>query len=438
LLQRTVRQQDGGPTETSYDLHPIVRRYAYDRLSDRAAVHGQLVIYFEAVPQPQRIQTLDDLQPTIELYHHLIQARRYDEARVLFQDRLQELLFYQLGAYQAQTELLRGLFPDGEAELPRLMAESDQSWTLNELANSYTLSGQPERAVPLYELANELDTQRGDKANLAIGLGNLAFNQQRIGHLEAAVVNLRRRIAWCQEMEDRFSEAYGHKEYGLLLATTGNWVEAKRELDIAQRQLKAEDRPYEQGEVLMYRAQAFLWQGKANMAFSATQEALQMIDEWAKMKHSVVRGYIQTHWLMGWAQAKMGQFTTAQGHLDEALRRCRAINLVELEPSILLAQARLAWARRSSGTHLEGASHLEEATQLAREALTIAERAGYVLNQADIHNFLAAVALATGQRDTAYQHAQQAHDLAYCDGPPYVYKPALDEAERLLDELSAD
>ena len=66
----------------------------------------------------------------------------------------------------------------------------------------------------------------------------------------------------------------------------------------------------------------------------------------------------------------------------------------------------------------------------------IAERAGYVLDQADIHNLMAAIALANGQRDTARQHAQKAHELAYCDGPPYVYKPALDEAERLLNELS--
>ena len=72
------------------------------------------------------------------------------------------------------------------------------------------------------------------------------------------------------------------------------------------------------------------------------------------------------------------------------------------------------------------------ALAVAQEALVIAERSGYVLNQADIHNFLAAVALASGQQEDARQHAQRAYELATCDGPPYVYKPALDEAARLL------
>ena len=37
-----------------FDLHPIVRRYAYDRLAggDRAAAHTRLRDYFAAVPPP--------------------------------------------------------------------------------------------------------------------------------------------------------------------------------------------------------------------------------------------------------------------------------------------------------------------------------------------------------------------------------------------------
>ena len=44
LLQRTVRRWENGEADTHYDLHPIVRRYAYDRLSDRAGMHGQLAV----------------------------------------------------------------------------------------------------------------------------------------------------------------------------------------------------------------------------------------------------------------------------------------------------------------------------------------------------------------------------------------------------------
>jgi hypothetical protein len=49
-------------------------------------------------------------------------------------------------------------------------------------------------------------------------------------------------------------------------------------------------------------------------------------------------------------------------------------------------------------------------TRLAQEALLIAERAGYVLNLADIHNFLAQLALNAQGLEAAQRHAQQAHD----------------------------
>ena len=76
--------------------------------------------------------------------------------------------------------------------------------------------------------------RNGDKKNLAIGLGNLAYMAQiYIGALAAAEANLRRRIALCREIGDEFSEAVGHQELGRLLAYRGAWAESARELDAA-------------------------------------------------------------------------------------------------------------------------------------------------------------------------------------------------------------
>ena len=43
-------------TANKYDLHPIVRRYAYERLTapDRTAAHTRLVDYFEPCPNPKK------------------------------------------------------------------------------------------------------------------------------------------------------------------------------------------------------------------------------------------------------------------------------------------------------------------------------------------------------------------------------------------------
>jgi tetratricopeptide (TPR) repeat protein len=156
LMNRGLLQYD--KNNKIFDLHPIVRRYAYDQLTaaDRATAHSRLVNYFDAVPKPENVKTLEDLAPVIELYHHMVRAGNLDEARVLFRDRISQSTYYQFGAYQLRIELLDALFLDGEDKPPRLKDESAQAWTLNGLANTYALSGQPHRAVPLFEQAIKL------------------------------------------------------------------------------------------------------------------------------------------------------------------------------------------------------------------------------------------------------------------------------------------
>jgi tetratricopeptide (TPR) repeat protein len=220
-----------------FDLHPIVRRFAYDRLTaaDRTGAHERLVNYFEAVPKPKNVKTLEDLAPVIELYHHMVRAGNLDEAWKLFCDRIWTTLYYQLGGYQLQIELLRALFLDGEDKPPRLKDESAQAKTLNELANAYSLSGQPRRAVPVFQNAVLLVEKMGNKQNVAIGLGNVAIRQLGIGALSDAERNLRRRINLCREIADEGSEAIGHLELGRILTYCDVWQDAEQELAVAEK-----------------------------------------------------------------------------------------------------------------------------------------------------------------------------------------------------------
>ena len=127
---------------------------------------------------------------------------------------------------------LSWMSPDGEGRPARLKDERDQAWTLNGLANSYSLSGQPGRAVPVFEMHNSLREKASDKENLAIGLGNLAHMAQLpIGKLAAVERNLRRRVELCREIEEEFREAVGHQELGRLLAYEGRFDEAAQELE---------------------------------------------------------------------------------------------------------------------------------------------------------------------------------------------------------------
>jgi tetratricopeptide (TPR) repeat protein len=234
LMERGLVQFD--KKNSIFDLHPIVRRFAYDRFTapQRKDAHIVLVVYFEAIPQPQKIEKLEDLAPVIELYHHMVGAGDLDQAVKLLYERLSpNPLYYQFGAYQLCIELLRALFLDGEDKLPRLKDEGWQAWTLNELANAYSLSGQPRRAVPLFEMDIAIMEKMGNKKNTAIPLGNVASMAQiHTGALSAAERNLRRSIDLCREIADEGNEAFEHDYLGQLLIYRGEWKNGEQELNI--------------------------------------------------------------------------------------------------------------------------------------------------------------------------------------------------------------
>ncbi len=126
-LRKRGLLQYAGETQR-YDMHPIVRHYAYDHFTDekrRKEAHVELAMHFiDAMPVTNKnVKTLEDLAPVIELYHHMVRAGNLDEAWKLFRDRLHKAIYYQFGAYQLRIELLRALFLDGEDKPPRLKDE---------------------------------------------------------------------------------------------------------------------------------------------------------------------------------------------------------------------------------------------------------------------------------------------------------------------------
>ena len=422
-----------------YDLHPLVRSYAYERLRNKRRVHERLAEYFAEIPVPgeRDPESVEDLAPVIELYHHTVGAGRYDDARDLYDERLANPLYYRLGAYQTCIELLRALFPDGEGTLPRLANEGDQAWTLNALASSYSFSGQPRRAGPLIEQHNTIHEKDGNSGNLATGKRNLAIGRYKLGDLAAAESDAREALALSKEAGHKVGEALSHDIVNRVLACKGQFDLAQREQSIALSAFTELDHLQAQCVVLAYQAQAHLLAGDAEAALEAARGSRKLADQVAAERRAVERDFVRAEWLIGtslvalatqnsWQRNK--HLAEAESPLTEALSRCRRINLVESEPDILLALAR--WH--------QAVGNAQEPRELAEEALDISNRCEYRLQQADVHNFLAALAMEEDDKDnreSAIEHATTGYERAWCDGPPHAYQPALDEAKRLLDEL---
>jgi tetratricopeptide (TPR) repeat protein len=413
LVDRGLLFREG--KSVKFDMHPIMRQYCYGRLKGKEEVHSRLMYYFARIPESEKIESVDDLVPVIELYHHTVRAGWYDVARELYRDRLAEQLYFKFGAYQTIIELLSAIFPDGENKLPRLEKESSQAWTLAEVANSYSLYGQPRRAALFYERHNKLREKTGDGMNLTTGLVNLAYQQTMIGELDAAESNLRQvEPGYGIECEER-GEAIGHRGLGLLLTYRGNFKESEEELISALDLFRRRRKVQPLGMVQAYRSIRSLLLSNAKEALNYAINARELAD----VKH-YERDIIQAEYLLGATYIMKGNLQEAEKHLTEALTRDRKINMVELEPDILLEFAKLKLTQ----------DHKGEASKFAEEALLIADRCEYRLKQADIQRFLAEFYLDAGDLEKARKYCKIAKERAECG-----YKPALEKAEKLLNDI---
>ncbi len=405
-----------------YDLHPIVRAYAYDRLVDRRGTHITLRNYFAATPtSDKKLLSVDDLTPVIELYHHCVQAELYDEACRILRIKLNEPIYVRHGEYLLFTELVKSLFPVEENSLPYIENSHNQAWLLNKLALCYGRTGNFRLAVSTFQKHISVREAMEYSPGIAIGLGNLSEVLIRIGRFREASEAIERKISLCNQIGQHRKEIIGRQDYGLLLAYQGKFQESFEQLEITHEWLTPKKEDRHESVTWANLTILHLLQKNYHQAFEAAKNTRRLVKSEERQ-----RDIIRVEWLLGLCYIHLGNLVKAEPHLSEALTNCRRINLVEMEPDILLGWSH--WCMVNG--------KMNQARDHAHEALEIADRCEYRLKQADIHNFLAQWNLETGNTTEARKHAEIAKERAWCDGPPYCYKSALDEAEKLLNRVT--
>ncbi len=429
LVARGLLMYDG--LSDRYDLHPLVRRAAYLRLNDPEATHEHLARYFAIVKIPVQVTRIDQLQPVVEQYHHLTRARRFQEAYTLLTGRLLTHIRDRFADQHLLMQLLRGLF-DGTK--PQLKDESDRAWAVDSLAKACSYSGETRRAAAICKAnVSQFDSPKTHE-ELAMLLETLAGVQTRLGRLTNAEKNLRRLATLASSMVNEDLEAVARNRLGLLLAHRGMFDEALDELDAAFELVKDHSDRQIPSVSFSYYTQRALLMGDHQAALDAANKSRAFVEEAARRAEPNEHDYVRSGWLLGAAHVAMAQDATdhkqhhldkAERYLSDAMSRCRRNDLVGFEPDLLVTLAR--WNRLAGKPEL--------AAKSARDALAIADRCDYRLKKAEAHNFLARLAVESGDTQTAQASAEIAWNCADCDGEPYCYKPARDEADRMLVEL---
>lgn len=407
-----------------YDLHPLVRGVVWSGVGEetRRGVYASLHAHFEAVPMVDddlKVNSLEDLTPAIELYNTLIGLKRYEDAFVVFRDRLQQATLYRLSASRQRVELLEMLFTDGLDQLPSLSKPRQQSYILNALAAGYHFSGRPSSAATFFRRASLIDLKMKDDDNLSVDLRNLSNALMLSGALRESESAVRRALVITRDRHDSSGEAIGLSRLGLALAARGAAYESESALQQALKTFAANNKQAE-GLTSSYIAQRALWLSKFTVALLFSDRA------W-KLAH-VRRGegdFILAARVQGEAALGLSDFATADERLHHALTRARMVNHVEEELTALVALAKLRWKQ----------GDLKGERELLEDMWEAAERGPYPLVHADACCVLAEVERDEGNVEKAVEAATKAYRLAWCDGPPFAYHWGLERARALLKEL---
>ncbi|MCH8151396.1 MAG: restriction endonuclease [Planctomycetes bacterium] len=437
-----------------FDQHPIVRAFCYAALlrtgrqarrdTERFPVIPDAILAGEIREDMRPLFTIghidvarafesanrlkeEDLTPVIELYSVLVDTGRHDLARALYRDRLADLLYYHFAAYQKCIDLLSALVRSNESMEPLLESPHAQAWTLQVLGNCLMQVGRPGDAAKSYHRASEIARLTYDRKGDAQSSVNLAYQLFSLGKLMDAESAFRKSIALWKQILEPVAEAEAHQEFGRLLVYCGRLEEANLEVENAQHIYADLETPTQESEGvgLTYLALCKLATGEGREAYRVAGQG--------RSKVQLESNVIWSEWVLGkvlTALESSGRVAegNADRHLTEALARCQQLRCVEIERYILISCARLQYQR----------GKLAEALKYAEEAMTVADRGEYRLEQSDAHNIIARVALSREKRQEARQHAEKARGRARCDGPGHWYQAALTEAETILAQLDEE
>ena len=405
-----------------FDLHPIVRRYAYHRLTNKTALHNRLRNFFSAIPtiETSSVRTVEDLASVIELFHHTILAGKYSEAFQLCKDRLLSHL-ESFGAFRTIIDILETFLCNGNPNSLYLDKSEDQSHLLPALARAYGYTGQTRKAIDLYKLSVKLAEQLNEQASVINNLGNVSYFQLKLGHLTEAIKTQQRAIQISNEGKSISNDAFAFMRLGLMFSYIGWSDKSREELRRAAIELQKQTK-IDLCHLWIYRIIRARLLGDVKLALVCAQHSLKL----AEGDH---RQMLRTK---GWLCAVLLDIVdqkkkNIQTHeyrreieslLIEVLSQCRKFDLLDLETLILSNWAR--WYMLNGD--------MIQAENSAREALNISIRCEYRLEQAEIYLFLAKLGQNTGNKEVAVKNARLAKECALCDGLPYVYQLVLENA----------
>ncbi|MET0395435.1 MAG: hypothetical protein ABW277_01280 [Longimicrobiaceae bacterium] len=413
-----------------YDMHPLVREYAYAHLSEdvRRASSARAYGYGMKRLLNQKAD-LGTLGVAIEVYRNAIHADLLREARDIYLHRLYPVVHFLLGLYQEEIGLVTDLV-EAARRNPGLLSDAALGYVLTRLSTAHNLTGQPREglrcALEADELLGSSDEGRDYGPNRQV---YIASCEARVGDLEPATRRLEESAEAFRRRDDSFREAIAYTTLSWVLAYQGRFGESEARLDRAASIFASRSEAHWRCLVELNRVRLALAMNDPDRALGSARRVREL------SRQSGFEGdHMRADWALGTALVRRAvsrgrgmdaMLAEADDHLRAALDGCRHEGFIDLIPDVHLARAEWHLAR----------GDFEAAQRSASDARSLAEGAGYRLKQAEAHNLIARLEEQAGRAAEARAHAEIAYGLALCGGEPFCHMAVVSESRERLSRL---
>jgi hypothetical protein len=385
-------------SSNSYDLHPIIRAYAYDQLedADRIQANDRIRDHFRALPpeDADHAASVEDLSQTITIFRALVGADHTDEASRLWWNRFGSVLEDALGAYPTIIELLAPIAKQGTTSL---------SFTL---ADAYRLVGKYEEAVRLLtlRLADGLGRQDVHSVKMSLSILSETLRMARAYAAASAYIGL-----W-----EALNTATGEANFDLCISFVARALDEGRT---------------GQARTLLKRAERLNIGGRVSAGAFETIEIFQL--------EAALREQSLTHAQLDDAATRIHIWLHRR---NLANQRCELFIQAGQFEQALAAAREYEQLGRSAGRDdparsaflLARLGRISEAAVAAEESL---RRLPGLHPARRPHDYLARALWELGRNTEAISHARDAYRQAWADGPPHCDHWDLRNASELLQTM---
>ena len=386
-------------SSNSYDLHPIIRAYAYEQLedTDRIQANDRVRDHFQALPPEDlvRVSSVEDLTQTITIFRALIGAGRFAEASTLWPS-FGNVLLVDLGAHATVIELLGPAATRGSR-----VVRSD-------LAIAYNRIGMYDEAISQDKNLLDEGLEAEDDDAIRMSLSRLGAYFRDSGALLAG--------SQCYDLVDAVKAVVDHEPDGsdvlrraILAITQGKVEQARTLLGQAEELGPHANSPWFDDSIEYFRLYLALVADQS-LTHAQLDQATAQARSW-RFRHQVA--------------GLRYELLVRQGEFEQALAAAYEDEQLGRNAGLEVAPAASAFLLSKLGRTSEAAAAVEES--LARfPRIHRAQRP---------HRSLSRALWELGRRPEAASEARESYRQAWHDGPPNSDYWALRDARELLQAM---